>query len=302
VKVLITGVEGFVGTYLARLSTDHGDEVHGSYYDEKNKPPGAIRCNITDYQEVMSMIRSVAPDVIYHLAAQSAVGESARDPTGTYAVNVGGTHNVLEAVREIGTDCRVILVSSCAVYGDSLDSRSHCEDDPLIPGSPYAESKVLAELVGHHYFRTLGVPVVVARPCNHTGPGQSPTFALAEWAQKIVAIERAETEPPLEVGDPTVQRDYLDVRDVTEAYRLLASSGEPGEVYNISTGSPYRLEVLLRTLLSFSTLEIPFRSLWEPKGLSLSASPEKLQRLTDWTPSIPIEQTLRELLDFYRSR
>lgn len=301
-KVLITGIEGFVGTHLARLLGDHGDEVHGSYYDETTKPANASRCDITNYQEVVSLIRSSEPAQIYHLAAQSAVGKSSRDPSGTYAVNVGGTHNILEAVRETGAGCRVLLVSSCAVYGDSHEKQPHGEDEPLSPSSPYAESKALAELVGHHYWKTFAIPVITARPCNHTGPGQSPTFALAEWAEKIVAIERGEKDPPLEVGDPTIHRDYLDVRDVTQAYRSLAAMGEPGEVYNIATGSPYRLEILLETLLSFSSMKIPFRSLWEPKGLSLSASPEKLRRLTGWKPSIPIEQTLRELLEFYRSR
>jgi GDP-4-dehydro-6-deoxy-D-mannose reductase len=204
-------------------------------------------------------------------------------------------------VRELGQGSTVLLVSSCAVYGDSAD-QPHSEDEPFSPSSPYAESKALAELLGHHYFRTFGIPVIIARPCNHTGPGQSPTFALAEWAAKIVSIERGEKSPPLQIGDPTVRRDYLDVRDVIRAYRSLARVGEPGEVYNVATGSPYLMESLLEILLSSSTMEIPFESLWEPSGSTLSASPDKLRRLTGWTPSIPMEQTLRELLDFYRSR
>ncbi len=273
------------------------------------EPPEPVEgihfCDIRNYEKILPILEAVKPEEIYHLAAQSSVRKSVEDPISTYEINFNGSLNLLEAVRNTDLKPKILLVSSCEVYG--VPSRVPLtETDPLQPCSPYAASKTSAELMGYQYWKTYGIPVIRTRPCNHTGAGQLPVFALPSFAKQIVEIERGKMKPVLLVGDLSVQRDYLDVEDVVRAYVSLMESGTPGDVYNVTAGSPHRLSDLLKILLSFTGKKIEVRQ--APDRLRkadiplLSGSSEKLTNLTGWTPRVKIEKTLEALLDFYRSK
>ena len=308
-RAFITGIEGFVGKWLAGHLLEKGLSVSGSYF--RKEDIGDLRgsvepifCDIRDYSQLLSALKTAQPDQIYHLAAQSAAGVSFEQPRLTFEVNTLGTLNLLEAVRELGTEPKILVVSSCQVYG-GVESPVK-EESPFNSLNPYASSKALAELIACQYQSHFSLKVLRVRPFNHTGPGQSPNFALSSFAKQMAEIEKGDREPLLSVGNLEVRRDFLDVRDVVKAYQLVVERGENDEVYNISTGSPHSLRDALDILLGCSEVKIEVRVAKErlrPTDISLlSGDPEKLFRATGWRPEISFEQTLRDLLQFWREQ
>jgi GDP-4-dehydro-6-deoxy-D-mannose reductase len=289
-RALITGGKGFVGQWLAAHLKDCGDDV--VVID--------IETDVADGAALRRVMTEVVPDAVYHLAAMTHVGESWENPSQVLRVNVLGTAEVLAAARTLGSSVRVLVVSSAEVYGvvtpEQLPLR---EDTPTKPASPYAASKLAAEAVALQAWRGFGQPVVVVRPFNHIGPGQSPNFFVPALAKRIVEARRSGARS-LPVGNLTTRRDFTDVRDVVVAYRLLVERGESGTVYNVCSGRDVAMSEVARELLELSGAELTLEtdpSLLRPVDVPvLRGSAELLTAATGWEPRIPLATTLADVL------
>ena len=255
---------------------------------------------------LVEFMKRKAPEVIYHLAAQSNPHASLVDPRGTWATNLGGTLNLLEAVRHAGLRCtpRIILVSSGVCYGNpAADFLPVREDCPLRPNNPYAASKAAADLLGIQYYLAHGLETIMVRPFNHAGPRQSSTYVLPALAQQVAKVE-ASHQTQVDVGNLDIVRDFTDVRDVVRAYRLLAQHGQAGEIYNLGSGRGTRLADALSYLIQQARTPIPVRvdpSRVRPVDLPLLvADNSKLRSQTGWEPRYTIEQTLSDMLGAFR--
>lgn len=298
-RALITGGLGFVGHHL----TDHlraaGDEVVA--LDRHSEPS----IDITDAAGTAAAIADAEPDAVYHLAGWADVGGSWKDPRTVLRVNGEGTLNVLEACREAGVQ-RVLAVASADVYGvvteDELPLDEHA---PLRPTSPYAASKLAADALAQQAFLGHGLGVIRVRPFNHLGPGQAEQFVASALAARIARAERDGADF-ITVGNLEARRDFTDVRDIVRAYRLLVERGAPGEVYNVCSGRDLAIQDLADQLVRLATRPIELRpdpDLMRPADLPvLRGDASKLAAATGWTPEIPIEQTLADLLDDMRAR
>jgi GDP-4-dehydro-6-deoxy-D-mannose reductase len=296
-RALVTGASGFVGSYLSAHLEECGDEVIA--LDDSvdlGDPAGAVT--------VGDQLKLVAPDVIYHLAALTHVGRSWEDPVSTMRVNALGTLSVLEAARVQSHPPRVLLISSSEVYGAG-QGRPIREDDPLRPVTPYAASKVSAEYLGLQAFLGRGLDVVRARPFNHIGPGQGDVFVVSALARRIVEAERA-GGGAIAVGNLAAARDFTDVRDVVRAYRLLATSGAAGDVYNVCSGVARQVEELFKILIAHSSVPVEAREdpeLFRPVDVPmLVGDNSRLVDLVGWRPEIDLSQTLVAVLDYWRAR
>lgn len=293
-KALVTGAHGFVGPYLTDHLTSQGDEVVGVDQD----------MDITDAEAVRARLSDELPDVVYHLAAASHVGDSWNAPVKVMRVNTEGTLNVLLAAKETGVD-RVVLIGSAEEYGHvTADRIPFTEDTPLLPVSPYGASKAAAEMFGSFLARGRDLPVVMVRPFNHIGPGQSDRLVASSLAKQVAQNERSGSEELL-AGDLSPKRDLSDVRDVVRAYRLLAERGVPGEAYNVCSGTAIAIRDLADTLIALSGK--PMKVVLDPERLRpvdvpvLVGDNSKITRDTGWTTEIPLEQTLRDILDWWRA-
>jgi GDP-4-dehydro-6-deoxy-D-mannose reductase len=308
VRILVTGAGGFVGWHLTENLVLARHEVVAASRQPFDVPAGeaGLVFDIADPEAVRKAVAEVLPDAVVHLAAQASVRRSWDNPADTYTSNVIGASNLLEALRS-QPETRVVLVGSGQVYGDAAAGHLLTERDPLRPRSPYGVSKVAQELVGELYHRELGMPVMMARSFNHTGPGQSEEYAIGSFASQVARIEAGEQPPRIEVGRLDSVRDFLDVRDVCEAYRLLLERGEPGEAYNVSSGTAVRIGHLLDVLLVEAGLasSVEVVETAPPREGDLGAligDNAKIRRAVDWKPRIPIERSLADALDWYRRR
>jgi GDP-4-dehydro-6-deoxy-D-mannose reductase len=309
-NVLITGITGFVGGYLAKAlaAGPKAPRVIGTSFPQA-PPADSADIHYLDLRvecDVRDLVRRLRPDRVYHLAAVSNVRSSWLSRRDTLETNVLGTQNLLEAVRLEAPGARVLFVSSSDVYGAAEGEAPLGEDAPARIVSPYAWSKAAGEALCGFYERVEGLDIVMARPFPHTGPGQAPDFVCGDWARQIVRMERGETEPVLRVGNLEVRRDFSDVRDVVEAYAALMSSGRRGEVYNVCSGRA----VSLREVLDFF---VGAARLGEGRGpaVRVEVDPSKLRKTdvpllvgdngkiaaeTGWRPRIPLAETLKDLL------
>ena len=299
-KALVTGAGGFVGPHLVSHLQEQGDTV--APFDLRNGP------DLRDGPGWIELVARIGPDVVYHLAGLSDVAGSWSDPRTTFEINALGTVVVLEAARLAGT-AKVVFISSADVYGVvTADELPLTEDRPMQPRSPYGASKQAAEAAALHYHRGHGMDVVVVRPFNHIGPGQSPRFAAAAFAHQIAAAETDRgTEPVvLRHGDLSPRRDLTDVRDVVRAYRLLSEQGSSGEVYNICSGRSVAMQDVLDLLLAEAAVEIETEidsDLVRPVEVPIQqGSFAKLRAATGWEPRIALERTLRDVLGDARER
>lgn len=310
IQALVTGAEGFVGGHLVPLLLECGRRVCGTALEEKNvwrveRFEGAegVGCDITERDAIGNLVERTKPREIYHLAAQSSSALSFSDPYGTIVSNLVGCLNLLEAVRQEGVAAQVLIVSTGEVYGVGSPEPLP-EDAPLRPITPYAASKVSAEIVARQYYESFGLPVVLTRPFNHTGPGQSSQFALSSFARQVAEAEQGLRPARIEVGNLDVCRDFLDVRDVVQAYVTALAEGVPGETYNISSGETPSLRDLLDLLLDLADVRIEV-------GVSqdrlrrvdipvLCGDSSKLRAQTGWRPRFTIAETMRDLLDHWR--
>lgn len=312
-KALITGVTAFVGSHLADYLIDQqGIEVHGL-----KRPRSRIEFmrydvhyhdgDITDFTSISSLIRSIEPDFIFHLAAQSFVPLSWKAPQATLTTNVIGTLNILEAVRHWGLDIPVQIAGSSEEYG--LVYPEECpitENQPLRPQSPYAVSKVACDLLGQQYHSSYGLKVIITRAFNHTGPRRGEVFICSKIAKQLALIKLGKAEPVLTLGNLQAVRDFTDVRDTVRAYWLAVNHCEPGIPYNIGTGVGYAVAKVANILCSMVYKGIRIEQ--DPQFMRPSDVPRficdstKFRDKTGWKAEIPFEQTLRDLFDYWMER
>jgi GDP-4-dehydro-6-deoxy-D-mannose reductase len=306
VKTLITGGGGFVGRHLTALLESSGHEVQA--LDVRN-PHGAANhheCDVRDFERVVTLVRSIAPEWVIHLAAWSSVGLSFRNPTGAFAINAQGTVNLLEAVRGLGLKSRVLIVSSGEVYGAAEGDGPVAEDTPIAPISPYALGKACGELGALYYADQGAVDLIIARAFNHIGPGQTEVFALPGFAKQVAEVEAGMRDPVLGVGNLDVVRDFTDVRDVVRAYALLLEQGAPGSIYNVCSGQGRRLRDLAERLVAISTAGVRIeveKDRWREAEIPyLVGDNGRITRELGWRPEVPIERTIEDTLRYWRER
>ena len=295
-KALVTGAHGFVGRHLHAHLAERGDDVVA--VDRES--------DVTDSSGVRELLEQCTPDVIYHLAALTYVGDSWKDPVEFTRVNVLGTKNVLDAVHAVVPDATVILVSSADVYGVVGEGDLPLtETFRVAPANPYASSKVEAERVAHDAFRHWGQRVIVARPFNHIGPGQSLNFVVPAIAKRLLDAV-ATGAHSIAVGELSTRRDFSDVRDVVRAYRLLDQYGVAGEIYNVASGHDVGLDEIaarLVELIAPSMTLVTDTSLLRPVDLPVSrGSFEKLHEVSGWEPTIALETSLLDVVADMRQR
>lgn len=285
---LVTGAQGFVGRHLL---AELGDAA------------GTLEADVVDFEALADAIRLQEPGAVVHLAAHSSVAATWEAEREVWLVNAVGTVNLLEAVRVAHPEARVLVVSTCEVYGraDELPTR---EEAPVQPLSPYATSKAAAELAAERARRAEGLDAVVVRPFTHIGPGQSEVFAVGSWTSQIARIEE-EGGGTLRVGNLDVQRDLTDVRDVCRAYDLLLDSAVPAQTYNVASGTSVRLAEVVELLVGLARCPVaveqdPARN--RPVDIPVQCGEaSRLAAATGWRPTIPLEQTLRDALDYARA-
>jgi GDP-4-dehydro-6-deoxy-D-mannose reductase len=315
-KCLITGITGFAGSHLAEYLLSRGDcEVHGtmrwrSRTENISHLGGRITthiCDIRDATAMYELVRDVRPDRIYHLAAQSFVPMSWVAPAETITTNVIGQTNIFEAIRAVGCPTRVQLAGSSEEYGLVLpDEAPIRETNPLRPLSPYGVSKVAQDLMGYQYHQSYKMHIVRTRGFNHTGPRRGEVFATSSFAKQLAEIEKSRHEPVIHVGNLEAVRDFSDVRDTVVGYYLALEKGKPGDVYNVATGKGYKIREMLDILLGLAKVKVETKP--DPKRMRpsdvelLLGDATKLRKETGWEPKYKFEQTMKDLLDYWRAR
>jgi GDP-4-dehydro-6-deoxy-D-mannose reductase len=315
-RVLVTGVTGFAGSHLVDYMLTRNDcEIFGI---QRWRSPldnvvhfmdkiALVECDLRDASSTRDTLERIRPDWIFHLAAQSFVPTSWSAPTESLTTNVLGQLNVFEAVRRIGLPCRIQIACSSEEYGMvQADELPIKETNPLRPLSPYAVSKVAQDLLAYQYWMSWKVDSVRTRGFNHEGPRRGPVFVASDFAKQIADIEKGLKPPVLHVGNLEAKRDFTDVRDMVRGYWLALEKCEPGEVFNLCSGRAYSIREVLDLLLGMTKIKIEVRQdrmRLRPSDVPvLLGDHSKFTRATGWEPAIPFEQTLRDMLDFWRAR
>ena len=304
--VLVTGAAGFVGSHLVELLLDEGADVVG-WQRPSTRPltSASLRwqtIELLDRSSVVAAIAELQPSAIYHLAGSAHVADSWQHTRETFEGNVLATHHLLQALHLAGQSPRVLVSGSATVYGPSSDPLT--EDSALAPASPYATSKLAQEMVAAQAWREHGTPMLLARSFNHVGPRQTPAYVAPSIARQIAAIERGELPPVLKMGNLDPERDVMDVRDTVRAYRAMMAGAEPGVPYNVCGGRAIRIGDLVD--LFRSRARVPVAIELDPARMRpsdvprLCGSHNRLTRATAWAPTIPLEQTVDDLLAWWR--
>jgi len=297
-RLFVTGLRGFVGRHLARRIAGEPQTMEIAHTPE---------FDLRDRTALERILGEVQPELVIHLAAQSAVPQSFADPRTTYDVNFFGTLNLLEALAATRFRGRLLYIGSGDAYGRVSDASLPInETQPLRPRSPYAVSKAAAEALCFQWSQTGPFEIVLARPFNSIGPEQSTRFAIPDFAQRIVEISVGRGTPRLETGDVDVTRDFTDVRDVVAAYSALLVKGVNGEVYNVCSGRERVLRDLINQMAAIAgiTVELVADPARHRHGEQrrMAGNPAKLIDATGWSASIPIDTTLRDIIDDWRGR
>jgi GDP-4-dehydro-6-deoxy-D-mannose reductase len=307
IPVLITGSEGFVGTKLKIELKNSGYLTLGTSLKEvkTGQEDNIFQCDITNPEEINKLVYDKRPAAIFHLAALVKPSDAIKDPVVAFKLNLGGTRNILDAVRAIPEyRPKIIIIGSSEMFGVTKEGVTVTEETPFAPVNPYGESKLEAWKLAEEYIQKYNLDIVCAIPFNHTGPGQAPGFIAPDVAAQIVEIERGLRDPILVTGNIAHKRNFSDVRDVARAYRLLLELGRTGERYIICADQSIPLSFLVNTLIEQSLVKIEHRidpNKARPADIAdISASHDKITRETGWRPEIPLEKTLKDLLDYYR--
>ena len=311
-RSLVTGAAGFVGRHLTRHLLSRGHEVGGLVHPSDAGvvlPDGvAVRSlDILDEDAIEKAFRELSPEAVYHLAAFANPEGSWREARRTLETNVIGAHNVLQAANATGKRPRVLLVGSAQQYGEVPEGEQPIrEDRELQPLTPYAVSKTSQELLGQRSFRSGELPVFCTRSFNHTGPGQSDGYVCSSFARQVAEVEKGLREPVIRVGNLEALRDFSDVRDIVRGYWLALDGGcEPGEAYNLCSGKDYSIREVLTKLIELSGVHVEIKE--DPSRLRPSDVPvllgdaSRFRKATGWTPRIPYERTLADMLDYWRA-
>lgn len=308
--LLITGASGFAGRYLVEYCARQGVRVTALAHTEipvsdTHSNVQWIRCDLEDRRGVFDLLQKTRPDRIVHLAGISHIPVSWQEPEKTFRVNFLGAYHLFQGVVDCGLSPRVLVVSSSDVYDPAGgEGKPISEEGPIRPITPYAVTKLGIELLAHTFVREQNMDAVIVRAFSHTGPGQKPNFVCSSFARQIARIEAGEEKASLSVGDLDVVRDFTDVRDIARAYWLALEKGERGEVYNICSGRMRSIDAVLRLLLGLSDRGIEVRR--DPEKIRKTdvpvqiGNPAKFRETTGWSPAIPLDTTLRDLLDYWR--
>ncbi len=311
-QTLIIGAAGFVGGYLIDhlLGTSHGalavtkmphETLSGTSVDVHD-------LDLLDKDAVTELIDRLRPDRIYHLAAQSSVALSWKNPGLTVDVNIKGTLNLLEAIRSSKDyHPRILLIGSGEEYGYIRPEETPVSENTLPrPGNIYAATKASQNMLGSIYARAYHMDIVMVRAFNHIGPNQAPIFVVADFCRQVAQIEAGKKEAVMSVGNLESMRDFTDVRDVVKAYALLIEKGRSGETYNVGSGHAVSIHQILSMILRHSTVPVHVRQ--DPARLRPSDIPiieadiRKIREATGWAPAIPLEQTITETLNYWRNQ
>ena len=309
-KALVVGGGGFVGPYLVRhLKDELGYEVTVTKTEKETLAmDGAVVKNldILDKNQISELLNEEKPDYLFHLAAQSSVAYSWKNPTLTVDVNIKGCVNLLEAVKDADEKQRVLLIGSGEEYGHiKKDECPIIEDNVLRPGNIYAATKSCQNMLGKIYSDAYGLDIMMVRAFNHIGPNQTPVFVVADFCKQVADIEKGKQEPVIYVGNLSAKRDFTDVRDVVKAYALLVKGGKRGETYNVGRGHAVAIEDILKEIVSMSDKDIEVKV--DEKKLRPVDVPiiepdiEKIKKEVGWEPVIELRQTLEETLEYWRS-
>lgn len=314
-KVLVTGITGFAGSHLAdHLVYKKKYIVSGTYlYDRGLDNLNGVRNDVELFkidlmlpEECDSLIKKIKPDLIFHLAALPSPANSFKDPQKTLTNNIIAQVNILNAIKTNNLlNTKVLIISSADIYGIvKKENLPINESTPLLPLSPYAVSKIAQDFLALQYFLSYNLKIVRVRPFNHIGPRQSADFVVASIAKKIAEIEKGYKQV-LSVGNLEARRDFTDVRDMVKAYEVALEKGKAGDVYNIGSGTSHAIRDILNEMISFSTKEVKIKidkDLLRPiDNPDLVCDSRKFTKLTDWKPSIPIQTTLKDTLDYWRN-
>jgi GDP-4-dehydro-6-deoxy-D-mannose reductase len=316
-RVLITGVNGFVGSHLSEYILNNNlGEVYGSYRTKNEdfsntkkimKKINFVECDITDSYSVDMTIEEIKPDYIFHLAAQAFVPSSWKSPVETLNTNIIGSLNLFEAIKKNNKKIKIQIAGSSEEYGLVKENEVPIkESNPLRPLSPYGVSKVAMDLLGYQYHQSYGLNIIRTRAFNHEGPRRGESYVTSNFAKQVALIEAGEQEPVINVGNLEAKRDFTDVRDMVKAYWLAVEKGIPGEVYNIASGKAYKIQEVVNILKKLSKKE--FKVKQDPSRLRpsdvqiLLGDSTKFRKQTGWKPEIPFEKTMEDLLDYWREK
>lgn len=302
--VLVIGAAGFVGPYLVNNLRKHKYKVIPTKLKtQRVKDKTFINLDILNINEIKKILIKYKPNYIVHLAAQANVGLSWKEPILTFNINVMGSLNLLESVHNLKLKTKILLIGTSEEYGH-VNKIPVKENAKLEPNNFYALSKITQEKIGKIYVKRFGLNIVFVRAFNHIGPGQNLGFVVPDFCSQIVEIEKKEKEPKIYVGNLSAKRDFSDVRDVVNAYRLLIEKGKNGEVYNVGSGKAVSIQSILDKLLKLSKVKIKiivdknkFRPIDTP---IIKASVCKLKEDTNFRLKYNINETLKKTLDFYK--
>ncbi len=309
-RVLITGATGFTGVHLLAYYAARGWEVHGTHrsprVDHSWIPAHTVlhRVDLLDPRAITELMIRIRPNVIHHLAAQSSGAIASHDSWRTLETNARTQYNTLEAILATEMDTRIVVAGSSDEYGQMYPEGNPIDENaPLLPATPYALSKVIQDLMAYQYFTGHHLQIVRTRPFLQLGPRRSDRFVAGAFARQVAEIVLGRSEAVIWVGNIDLQRDFTDVRDVAEAYGLLADQGKAGEVYNIASGTARTLRSMLTTMLEVAGVQAEIRidaSRRRPgEAPLLVGDPAKLHAATGWTPSITFRQSVTDTLAFW---
>lgn len=310
-KALVLGAAGFVGSYLIQhLHDDCGYEVYATKLPHEKLdelPATVLDLNILEKEKIVSLLYEVRPDYIFHLAAQSSVSVAWNNPQLTIDINIKGAVNVMDAVRELYYKPRIVVIGSGEEYGHIRPGETPIkEDNRLAPGNIYAATKACQNMIGSIYAKAYDMEIVLVRAFNHIGPKQLPIFVVSDFCKQVAEIELGLRESTMYVGNLSAKRDFTDVRDVVRAYALLAKNGQKGATYNVGRGKAYEIREILDKIISLSTADIKVeidQAKIRPVDVPIiEADITKLCEATGWRPEIPIEDTIKEVLDYWREK
>lgn len=313
-KALITGIGGFVGGYLTDYLLSRKILVtgfthpnhHSDNLKTRSKNVNLIKCDVLDKNSTEKYLKNLSLDYIFHLAAFSSPPQSFKNPNETLENNIIGELNILEALVKKKSTAKILIVGSADEYGNVDEKNLPINEfTPLNPDSPYAVSKVAQDLLGKQFFLHYGLKIVIVRPFNHTGPGQSTEFVIPSFAKQIAMIEKKE-KGEIRVGNLNTYRDFTDVRDMVKAYLLALEKCEIGDVYNIGSAKPYKISDILKKLISMSSTKIKVvRDKKLIRNIDIAkkyCDYSKFHKQTGWKVEIPIEKTLFDTINYERSK
>lgn len=310
-KALIIGAAGFVGNYLIKHIQETYDwELAATKLENETLEYDNIQVynlNILYKEEITALLKEMQPDYIFYLAAQSSVSLSWKNPLLTVDINIKGCLNLLECLRELEQNPRILLIGSGEEYGYIQPEDTPVKETTVLaPGNIYAATKACQNMLGTIYARAYNMNIILVRAFNHVGPGQTPTFVVSDFCHQVALIENGKQAPVIKVGNLEAMRDFTDVRDVVRAYGMLIQKGEKGHTYNIGSGHAVCIRSLLENILKLSTVPITVEidsAKLRPLDIPIiEADISKLTECISWKPEIPQIQTLQETLDYWRQK